>query len=209
MQPLTHRQRGLLDFVKSYQKQHAFQPSMREIADSLGYRSVGSVWHQLHRLERLGYVRLHPNRPRAFELLTNSEEESTGPAGPNPEQPVMTPVLGHIAAGIPLLAQEDVEDVFPLPQPLIGNGEVFLLRVQGDSMVDASILDGDWIAVRHQSTAGDGQTVAALIEDEATVKVVRHHEGRVWLEPRNPNYTPILGDQASILGIVVAVLRRV
>jgi len=215
MRPLTYRQLGLLRFVTAYQKEHGFLPSTKEIANSLGYRSTGSVWHQMHQLERFGYVSLHPYRPRAFEVLARSEKESPGAEAHSLEDPsmsysetaVMTPVLGHITANKNLLALKNIEDIFVLPRLLVGYGDIFLLRAKGDSMVDAAILHDDWIAVRRQSTADDGQIVVALIEGEATVKVLRHHQDHVWLEPRNSNYTPISGDQASVLGIVVAVLR--
>jgi repressor LexA len=208
MPGLSARQQALLDFVTRYQQGRGFMPSMREIADALGYRSVGSVHYQLHELDRRGYIRHEPNRPRAFMIRANRMREPLGEVSLKVKEIVMVPVLGRIAAGRPMLAEENLEDTFPLPRVLVGYGEAFLLRVVGDSMIDAAILDGDWVAIRSQAMADDGQMVAALIDEEATVKVLRHRAGHVWLEPRNPNYAPVSGDNAAILGVVVAVVRR-
>ena len=124
-------------------------------------------------------------------------------------EPTFVPVLGRIAAGGPILAEEAVEDVFPLPRELVGEGTLFLLKVAGDSMINAAIADGDWVVVRQQPDAINGDIVAAMIDGEATVKTFKKSDGHVWLMPHNPTYAPILGDESSILGKVVAVLRRV
>jgi repressor LexA len=187
---------------------------MREIGEAVGLTSTSSVAHQLATLERKGYLRRDPNRPRAYEV--RSPEEPAGPdlgsdeAGPvaRPDASYV-PVVGRIAAGGPVLAEQAVEDVFPLPRQLVGEGTLFLLRVAGDSMVDAAICDGDWVVVRQQPVAESGDIVAAMIEGEATVKTFRKRDGRVWLLPQNPAYEPIPGEQATILGRVVTVLRRV
>jgi repressor LexA len=171
--------------------------------------------YQIRELDRLGYIRRVPKRARTLEVVSESMEGPvTGPV-PYTEEAVLVPVRGRIAAGLPLLAQENIESIFPLPRRIVGFGDVFLLEVQGDSMLYESILDGDWVAIRSQPTAADGEIVAALIrnettgDDEATVKVLRRHRGRVWLEPRNAGYPQIPGHEATLIGIVVAVLRKV
>jgi repressor LexA len=207
MQQLSNRQRKILEFLTVYVGRHGCAPSQREIAHSVGYRSTGGLHYQLSELKRLGYIEYQPNCPRTIKVL------AAGGAAPDTEDVVMARVLGRIAAGTPILAQENVEHVVPLPSLIAGHGDLFLLRVQGDSMLDAAILDGDWVVVRQQDTADYGQTVAALIvneatgESEATVKVLGHRAGRVWLDACNPKHGPIPGDKASILGVVVAVLR--
>jgi repressor LexA len=207
MQQLSNRQREILEFLVVYLGHHGCAPSQREIAHSVGYRSTGGLHYQLSELKRLGYIEYQPNCPRTIKVLA-----ADGTA-PDAEEVVMARVLGRIAAGTPILAQENVEHIVPLPRLIVGHGDLFLLRVQGDSMLDAAILDGDWVVVRQQDTADYGQTVAALIvneatgESEATVKVLGHRAGRVWLDACNPEHGPIPGDKASILGVVVAVLR--
>src|SRR4030095_9499867 len=158
-----------------------------------------------------GYLRKDPNRPRAVDVRPPSElafddEEAVRAARP---APAYVPVLGRIAAGGPILAEQCIEDVFPLPRELVGEGTLFTLQVKGDSMLEAAICDGDWVVVRQQPTANNGEIVAAMIDGEATVKTYRHRDGHVWLLPRNPAFDPINGDDATILGRVVAVLRRI
>jgi len=162
------------------------------------------VSHQLNKLELLGLISRDPRRPRTIDLL--GEE----PAGEiiRPDS-ALVPLVGRIAAGIPITAEQNVEDVFTLPRQLVGQGELFLLKVVGESMIDAAICDGDWVVVRQQQTAENGDVVAALIEEEATVKTFKQRDGHTWLLPRNSAFEPILGDQAVILGKVVAVLRTV
>ncbi len=207
MQQLSNRQREILDFLTVYLGHHGCAPSQREIAHSVGYRSTGGLHYQLSELKRLGYIEYQRGCPRTIKVLT-----ADGTA-PDAEDVVTARVLGRIAAGTPILAQENVEHIVPLPRLIVGHGDLFLLQVQGDSMLDAAILDGDWVVVRQQDTADYGQTVAALIvneatgESEATVKVLGHRAGRVWLDACNPEHGPIPGDKASILGVVVAVLR--
>lgn len=207
MQQLSKRQREILEFLTDYLARHGCAPSQREIAHSVGYRSTGGLHYQLSELKRLGYIDYQQGCPRTIKVLV-----ADGTA-PDAEEVVMARVLGTIAAGTPILAQEKAGHAVPLPPLIVGHGDLFLLRVQGDSMVDAAILDGDWVVVRQQDTAEYGQTVAALIvneataESEATVKVLGHRAGRVWLDACNPKHGPIPGDKASILGVVVAVLR--
>jgi repressor LexA len=152
----------------------------------------------------MGYLSRDPRRPRTIDLLG---EESA--ATPSSVDTAYVPLVGRIAAGIPITADQNVEDVFTLPRQLVGQGDLFLLKVVGESMIDAAICDGDWVVVRQQQTADNGDIVAALIEDEATVKTFKQRDGHTWLLPRNSAFEPILGDHAVILGKVVAVLRGI
>jgi repressor LexA len=217
---LTPRQRKVLDVIRSSVERRGYPPSMREIGEAVGLTSSSSVSHQLAALERKGLLRRDPNRPRAIEV--RSPEAPTGTvAGPSYDEVDETgsgdarpaasyvPVVGRIAAGGPILAEEAVEDVFPLPKQVVGEGTLFLLQVKGDSMIDAAICDGDWVVVRQQPVAEAGEIVAAMIDGEATVKTFKRRDGHVWLMPHNPAYEPIPGDDATILGRVTAVLRRV
>ncbi|CAN5152568.1 hypothetical protein BH09ACT3_BH09ACT3_16620 [soil metagenome] len=167
--------------------------------------------HQLNQLELSGYLRRDANRPRALEVLIEVED-SSGVVSDTPTpigDAAMVPLVGRIAAGIPITAEQQVDEVFPLPRQLVGKGELFMLEVAGDSMIDAAICDGDWIVVRQQKTAENGEIVAAMLDGEATVKVFQQRDGHSWLLPRNSQFAPILGDHAEILGKVVAVLRSV
>jgi repressor LexA len=176
------------------------------------------VHHQLRTLERKGYLRRDPNRTRAVDVRGPDEPggfDSGGPGGDVTAElramrpsPAFVPVVGRIAAGGPILAEQALEDVFPLPREIVGEGTLFLLTVQGDSMVDAAITDGDWVVVRQQPVAENGDIVAAMIDGEATVKTFKRKDGHVWLLPSNPAYQPIPGDEATVLGRVVAVLRK-
>jgi repressor LexA len=213
---LTHRQRRVLEVIRDSVERRGYPPSMREIGEAVGLTSPSSVAHQLTTLERKGFLRRDPNRPRAIEVIlpgdgrtqaaASYDETDSGAARPAPSY---VPVVGRIAAGGPILAEQVVEDVFPLPRQLVGEGQLFLLKVAGDSMVDAAICDGDWVVVRQQPVADNGDIVAAMIEGEATVKTFKRKDGHVWLLPHNRAYEPIDGDQATVLGRVVAVLRRV
>src|ERR671932_67291 len=215
---LTHRQRRGLEGIRDSVERRGYPPSMREIGEAVGLTSPSSVAHQLTTLERKGFLRRDPNRPRAIEVILPGEARREAPAvvsaddtdsGEARPAPSYVPVVGRIAAGGPILAEQVVEDVFPLPRQLVGDGQLFLLRVSGDSMIEAAICDGDWVVVRQQPVADNGDIVAAMIEGEATVKTYRRREGHVWLLPQNPAYAPIPGDAATVLGRVVAVLRRV
>jgi repressor LexA len=203
---LTLRQRKVLDVIRDWLDRFGYPPSVREIGEAVGLTSTSSVAHQLRALERKGFLRRDPNRPRAVGVLPTEIVTGLDPA--SKPTPAYVPMLGRIAAGGPILAEEAIEDVFPLPRDLVGEGEVFLLKVVGDSMVDAAITDGDWVVVRQQPTADNGDVVAAMIDGEATVKTFKRKDGHVWLMPHNPAYEPILGDEATILGKVTAVLRR-
>lgn len=199
---LTNRQQLILRMIAETTAERGFPPTVREIAEAVGLRSPASVTHQLQVLERKGFIRRDPNSPRAMEILhpgLDSHEVA---------KPVYVPMLGQIAAGGPILAEESVEMVLPLPTELVGTGETFMLRVKGDSMIEAAICDGDWVVVRSQSTANNGDIVAALLDDEATVKTFKRAGDEVWLLPANPAYSPIDGKFARVMGIVVAVIRK-
>ncbi len=207
--PLTPRQRKVLEVIRDWVERFGYPPSVREIGDAVGLTSTSSVHHQLRALERKGYLRRDPNRTRAVDVRPPDDgEDVTEQLRAERPTPTFVPVLGRIAAGGPILAEEAVEDVFPLPRELVGEGTLFLLSVRGDSMVEAAITDGDWVVVRQQAVAENGDIVAAMIDGEATVKTFRRRGGRVWLLPQNPAYEPIPGDEATVLGRVVAVLRR-
>ena len=210
---LTERQRTILDVIRASVTSRGYPPSIREIGDAVGLTSTSSVAHQLRTLERKGYLRRDPNRPRAVDVRGADSGPpiiATDVAGSDSlPEPTFVPVLGRIAAGGPILAEEAVEDVFPLPRELVGEGSLFLLKVVGESMTDAAICDGDWVVVRQQPTAQSGEIVAAMLDGEATVKTYRHRDGHVWLMPHNPAFDPILGDDATILGKVVTVMRRI
>ena len=209
---LTSRQRRILDFIRETVERRGYPPTVREIGEAVGLVSPSSVAYQMGVLQKKGYLRKDPNRPRAVdvrppsELLLDDDEEAVRAARP---APAYVPVLGRIAAGGPILAEQQVEGVFPLPREIVGEGTLFLLAVKGDSMLDAAICDGDWVVVRQQPTAENGEIVAAMLDGEATVKTYRRRDGHVWLMPHNPAFEPIPGDDATILGKVVAVLRRI
>jgi repressor LexA len=209
---LTPRQRRVLEVIREWVERFGYPPSVREIGEAVGLTSTSSVAHQLRALERKGYLRRDPNRPRAVGVRpTDAAPEATEdlldgePARPSP---IFVPVVGRIAAGGPVLAEQAIEDVFPLPREIVGEGSLFLLRVTGDSMIEAAITDGDWVVVRQQPSAENGDIVAAMIDGEATVKTFKRRDGHIWLLPHNPAYEPIPGDEATVLGRVVAVLRR-
>ena len=214
---LTARQQKILDAIRTEIEQKGYPPSMRQIGDMVGLASLSSVTHQLGRLETMGYIRRDPKLPRAIEVLDENGVGIHGSASSSlPELPnfevgdedlVPVPLVGRIAAGGPITAEQSVEDVLALPRQLVGSGKLFMLKVKGDSMIDAAICDGDWVVVREQHTADNGDIVAALFDDEATVKVFRQVDGHTWLMPRNSNYEPIMGDRATVMGKVVSVLR--
>jgi repressor LexA len=210
---LTQRQRTILDVIRASVTSRGYPPSIREIGDAVGLTSTSSVAHQLRTLEKKGYLRRDPNRPRAVDVRGADEiavPPTTDVSGSDAlPEPTFVPVLGRIAAGGPILAEEAVEDVFPLPRELVGEGSLFLLKVVGESMVDAAICDGDWVVVRQQNTADNGDIVAAMIDGEATVKTFKRTGNHVWLMPHNPVFDPIPGNDAAILGRVVTVIRKI
>jgi repressor LexA len=219
---LTPRQQRILAHIKDSLDTRGYPPSMREIGEAVGLTSSSSVAHQLKTLEQKGYLKRDPHRPRALQVflpdtmasrrsISGAEESAYDETGVGDAMPAASyvPVVGRIAAGGPILAEERVEDVFPLPKQLVGDGQLFLLEVRGDSMVDAAICDGDYVVIRQQPTAENGEIVAAMIDGEATVKTFQRKDGNVWLLPHNTAYDPIDGTHATILGKVTAVLRRV
>ncbi|NYI99932.1 repressor LexA [Nocardioides thalensis] len=219
---LTPRQQRVLATIKDSIEERGYPPSMREIGSAVGLTSTSSVAHQLRVLEEKGYLKRDPNRPRALEVflpeimaarrsISAGEESSVDETGIGDVAPAATnvPVVGRIAAGGPILAEERIEDVFPLPKQLVGDGQLFLLEVSGESMIDAAICHGDYVVIRQQNTAENGEIVAAMIDGEATVKTFQRKDGQVWLLPHNPAFEPIDGTHATILGKVTAVLRRV
>ena len=212
---LSPRQARILEVIRDAIERRGYPPSMREIGEAAGLSSPSSVAHQLRMLEGKGYIRRDPRRPRALEVRSPApaaeHETAVDDTGIGDARPAASyvPVVGRIAAGGPVLAEEAVEDVFPLPRQVVGEGTLFLLKVVGDSMVDAAICDGDWVVVRQQPVAENGEIVAAMIDGDATVKTYKRRDGHVWLLPHNPAFEPIPGDDATVLGRVVAVLRRV
>ena len=225
---LTWRQRKVLQVIRESVQKRGYPPSMREIGEAVGLTSTSSVSYQLSTLQRKGYLHRDVGRPRTVEVRLpghpavrpepGREREPEVPPSDLPgndipsQEAAFVPLIGRIAAGGPILAEQYVEDIFPLPRQLVGEGTLFLLKVSGDSMINAAIADGDWVVVRKQENAENGEIVAAMLDGatpEATVKTFKRSDGHVWLIPHNPAYTPILGDDATILGKVVAVLRRV
>lgn len=232
---LTSRQRQVLVYLRASIAEKGYPPSMREIGSACDLQSLSSVTYQLNKLATLGYIRRDTHIPRGIEILRDEYGYLVSQANDNPEsdpkpqlpenaaelmalhaemnmgpaEAVPVPLVGQIAAGGPILADQHVEDYMMLPKQLTGDGQLFMLKVTGDSMVDAAICDGDWVVVRQQNTANNGDIVAALLDDEATVKTFRQRDGHTWLLPQNTAYEPILGDHASIMGKVVSVLRAI
>ncbi|UDY24149.1 transcriptional repressor LexA [Nocardioides sp. Kera G14] len=218
---LTPRQQRILATLRDSIEQRGYPPSMREIGAAVGLTSTSSVAHQLRTLEDKGFLRRDPHRPRALEVFlpeVMAARKSMGTADPDdqidatglgdaapPAQYV--PLVGRIAAGSPILAEQHTESVMPLPKELVGDGELYMLEVSGDSMIDAAICNGDYVVVKAQQTANNGEIVAAMIDGEATVKTFQRKDGKVWLLPHNAAYDPIDGTHATILGKVTAVLR--
>jgi repressor LexA len=204
----------VLEVIRESVERRGYPPTVREIGQEVGLTSTSSVSHQLMTLQKKGFLRRDPSRPRAVDVRLPADVEAAGRAiddaaerAAHP-QPAYVPVIGRIAAGGPILAEQALEDVFPLPRELVGTGTLFLLKVVGSSMINAAITDGDWVVVRQQANADNGDIVAAMIDGEATVKTYQHRDGRVWLLPQNEAFAPIPGDDAVILGRIVTVLRK-
>jgi repressor LexA len=204
---LTEIQEQILDAILEYRQEKGYNPTMREVGEKVGLSSTSSVSYQLSQLRELGYLAKADAGQRAMDVLKNAEGAQADLARPLPSNALSIPVVGRIAAGGPILAEQNVENHLTLPRELVGSGDLFILKVSGDSMIDAAICDGDWVVVRSQQTADNGDIVAALLEDEATVKVFKQNNGQTWLMPRNSNYDPIDGTHAVIMGKVVSVLR--
>jgi repressor LexA len=198
---LTKRQREIFDFVRRYGEDHGYPPTVRDIGKAIGLTSSSTVHAHLANLEKLGVLRRDPTKPRAIEVLVDKAKSAVVPSG--------LPVVGQVAAGQPVLAEENIEEYVPVP-PIAGGDEgEFVLRVKGDSMVGAGIFEGDYVVVRPQETATDGEIVVALVEDEATVKRFFKEEDHVRLQPENDTLDPILSREVQLLGRVVGVCRRV
>src|SRR6266852_3799223 len=214
---LTWRQRKVLQVIRESVQRRGYPPSMREIGEAVGLTSTSSVSYQLSTLQSKGYLRRDAGRPRTVEVRLPGHPavrpepgiDDETPMNIASQEPAYVPLVGRIAAGGPILAEELIEEYFPLPKQIVGDGTLFLLKVIGDSMINAAIADGDWVVIRQQPVAENGDIVAAMIDGEATVKTFKRSNGHVWLMPHNPLYAPIPGDDAAILGRVVAVLRRV
>jgi repressor LexA len=203
---LTERQTAVLNVIRDSVRRRGYPPSMREIGEAVGLQSTSSVRHQFVTLESKGFLHRDANRPRAY-IVRGAEGAARAHNGAEPE-PAYVPLVGRIAAGGPILAEERVEELIPIPKQMVGEGEFFALRVVGDSMIEAAICDGDVVVIRQQKQAENGEFVAAMIDGEATVKELKKEANAVWLMPRNAAYEPIPGNDAVILGRVVTVLRR-
>jgi repressor LexA len=189
----------IFDYIRESVRERGYPPSVREIGETVGLRSSSTVHGHLRRLEEKGYIRRDPTKPRAIEVL--------GPSGMR-SRPLDIPVLGQITAGQPILAVENIEEILPLPAEFVRDEDAFVLRVRGDSMAGAGILDGDYVVVRPQATAENGDIVAALLGEDATVKRFYHDRNGIRLQPDNPAYEAIVTSEAKVLGKVVALFRR-
>jgi len=203
---LTWRQRKILHVIRDSVQRRGYPPSMREIGDAVGLSSISSVSYQLAALERKGYLRRNGRRPRTAEVRLPSRPAI---AHQQRRPPAYVPMVGRITPDVPVLADEQIDDIFPLPRRLVGEGTLFLLEMAGNSMISAAIADGDWLVVRQQADAADGDIVAAMIDGQTTVRSFKRSDGHAWLIPHNPAYVALLADDATILGTVVAMLRRV
>jgi repressor LexA len=203
---LTARQVTILDFIKTATESQGYAPSMREIGEAAGLNSPASVSYQLDILQKKGLIRRDAERGRAMEVVL--PDSMTG-EGAHTDKTRFIPLVGSIAAGVPITADQQVEETFPLPESLVGKGELFMLKVKGESMIDAAICDGDYVVIRQQKDANNGDIVAAMIDGEATVKTFSRKSGHIWLLPANDDFAPIDGDQCEVLGIVTAVLRSI
>jgi repressor LexA len=198
---LTKRQQEIFDFVKKYVREHGYPPTVRDIGKAIGLTSSSTVHAHLANLEKLGVLRRDPTKPRAIEVLKDKAKQVVTPPG--------LPVVGQVAAGQPVLADENIEEYVPVPGIAGGDDGEFVLRVKGDSMKDAGILEGDFVIVRRQETAGDGDIVVALVGEEATVKRFFREDDHVRLQPENETMEPIRTREAQVLGRVVGLCRRV
>ena len=214
---LTPRRQKILNCIRDSVERRGYPPSMREIADAVGLKSTSAVAYQLKTLQQMGHLTRGPKMPRTVVEKPSRRrvrhgrlhEAAQAPAGRGSQHMISVPVFERIAAGAPVTANPEPEGSMQLPAGMVGSGALFAVRVAGDSMVNAHIFDGDCVIVRQQDTAHDGDIVAALIEDEATVKTFRRANGHVWLMPQNPRYQPIPGDQCGLMGKVVATVHRI
>lgn len=199
---LSPRQSEILSVIQASMNEHGYAPSMREIGAAVGLTSTASVKYQLEILEAKGFIRRDESKGRALEL---TPEDHGAPV----DKTRLIPLVGRIAAGGPITAEQEIQESFPLPESIVGSGDLFMLQVVGESMIDAAICDGDFVVIRSQKDCNNGEIVAAMIDGEATVKVFSRKNGHIWLLPANENFAPIDGDTCEILGKVTAVLRSV
>lgn len=197
---LTRRQSDILTFIRRYTESHGYPPSVREIGQAMGVTSSSTVHSHLAALERKGYLRRDPSKPRALEIL----RDNGGPAA----RVVTLPIVGRVAAGAPLLAEQNVDDYMPVPADMLNGAEGFVLKVRGDSMIGAGILDGDLLVVRRQATATNGDIIVARLEDEATVKQYFREKDRIRLQPANEALEPVYARDVTVEGKAIAVIRR-
>jgi repressor LexA len=201
---LTTRQVSILDFIKTSSESQGYAPSMREIGEAAGLNSPASVKYQLDILEEKGFIRRDADRGRAMEVVL---PDSMSGESAHTDKTRFIPLVGSIAAGVPITADQQVEETLPLPESLVGKGDLFMLKVKGESMINAAICDGDYVVIRQQKDANNGDIVAAMIDGEATVKTFSRKGGHIWLLPANDDFAPIDGVHCEVLGIVTAVLR--
>jgi repressor LexA len=202
MTELTPRQRQIFEYIKQEVRTKNYPPSVREIGEAVGLSSSSTVHAHLAKLEEKGLIRRDPSKPRAIVIL----EDDPAPAYIPEVVPV--PLLGQVTAGEPIIAEQNIEEYFPLPKMMVHQDTVFLLRVRGDSMIDAGILDGDYVIVRQQSSANNGEIVVAMLENEATVKRFYKEKDSIRLQPENPAYEPIISREIKIIGKVIGVFRE-
>jgi repressor LexA len=198
---LTKRQQEIFDFIKRYSAKHGYPPTVRDIGKAIGLTSSSTVHAHLSNLEKIGILRHDPSKPRALELLKDTAKKAVAPQG--------LPVVGRVAAGAPVLAEENIEEYVDVPDIAGGDNGEYVLRISGDSMLNAGILDGDHVVVRPQKTARNGEIVVALVGEEATVKRYFKESDHVRLQPENDSHEPIRSRDAQVLGRVVGVCRRV
>ena len=203
---LTARQITILDFIKTATESQGYAPSMREIGEAAGLNSPASVKYQLDILEEKGLIRRDAERGRAMEVIL--PDHLSGESA-HTDKTRFIPLVGSIAAGVPITADQQVEETLPLPESLVGKGDLFMLKVKGESMINAAICDGDYVVIRQQKEANNGDIVAAMIDGEATVKTFSRKGGHIWLLPANDDFAPIDGDTCEVLGKVTAVLRSI
>ncbi len=197
---ISKKQQEILEYIKSQILQRGFPPAVREICEAVNLKSTSSVHSHLETLEKNGYIRRDPTKPRAIEILDDTFNLTR-------REMVNVPIIGQVAAGQPILAEENIEDYFPIPADRMPNKQTFLLKVKGESMINAGILDGDYVLVEQDATASNGDMVVALVEDSATVKTFYKEEGVFRLQPENDFMDPIIVEEVSILGKVIAVMR--
>ena len=197
---ISDKQREILEYIKSEILNRGYPPAVREICEAVHLKSTSSVHAHLETLEKNGYIRRDPTKPRAIEIVDDSFNLTR-------REMVNVPVIGNVAAGSPILAVENIENYFPVPMEFMPNAQTFMLRVQGESMINAGIFDGDLILVKQQATASNGDMVVALIDDSATVKTFYKEDGHFRLQPENDTMDPIIVDELSILGKVFGVFR--